>query len=60
MEKALLLKPAGEVESLAEEVPDFDLLVQVHRPRIFRFLLASLRDRESAENLTQECFVRAY
>jgi DNA-directed RNA polymerase specialized sigma24 family protein len=23
-------------------------------------LLASLRDRESAENLTQDCFVRAY
>jgi RNA polymerase sigma-70 factor, ECF subfamily len=39
---------------------DFDALVDVHRPRIFRFLLASLRDRESAENLTQECFLRAY
>ncbi len=39
---------------------DFDALVCEHRPRIFRFLLASLRDRESAENLTQECFVRAY
>ena len=39
---------------------DFDSLVRLHRPRIFRFLLASLRDRESAENLTQDCFVRAY
>jgi RNA polymerase sigma-70 factor (ECF subfamily) len=39
---------------------DFDSLVELHRPRIFRFILASLRDRESAENLTQECFLRAY
>jgi RNA polymerase sigma-70 factor (ECF subfamily) len=34
--------------------------VRLHRPRIFRFILASLRDRETAENLTQDCFVRAY
>ncbi len=42
------------------ELRDFDLLVKRHRPRIFRFLLASLRDRGLAENLTQDCFVRAY
>lgn len=39
---------------------DFDALVSEYRPRIFRFILASLRNRESAENLTQECFVKAY
>ena len=39
---------------------EFETLVQQHRPRIFRFLLATLRDKQSAENLTQECFVRAY
>jgi RNA polymerase sigma-70 factor (ECF subfamily) len=44
----------------SEVMQDFDALVSQHRPRIFRFILASLRDRESAENLTQECFVRAY
>jgi RNA polymerase sigma-70 factor, ECF subfamily len=44
----------------SEVMQDFDALVSEHRPRIFRFLLASLRNRESAENLTQECFVRAY
>jgi len=42
------------------ELGDFDSLVRRYRPRIFRFLLASLRDRASAENLTQDCFVRAY
>lgn len=44
----------------AEEMEDFEALVRQHRPRIFRFLLASLRDRESAENLTQDCLIRAY
>jgi len=39
---------------------EFDTMVQAYRPRVFRFLLASLRDRESAENLTQDCFLRAY
>jgi RNA polymerase sigma-70 factor (ECF subfamily) len=39
---------------------DFDSLVRQHRPRVFRFVFASLRNRETAENLTQDCFVRAY
>ncbi len=39
---------------------DFESLLEQNRPRVFRFLLASLRNKESAENLTQECFVRAY
>src|SRR5690349_17814443 len=47
-------------KSRAEEMEDFEALVRQHRPRIFRFLLASLRDRETAENLTQDCFVKAY
>jgi len=47
-------------EPRADELADFDALVQAHRPRIFRFILASLRNRETAENLTQDCFVRAY
>jgi RNA polymerase sigma-70 factor, ECF subfamily len=48
-------------QALSSEVmSDFDAVVGEYRPRIFRFILASLRDRESAENLTQECFVKAY
>lgn len=43
-----------------DELHDFDALVRAHRPRIFRFLLASLRNRETAENLTQDCFVKAF
>jgi len=60
MEKGLLLKTDSDAERCSAGFPDFDSLVELHRPRIFRFLLASLRDREAAENLTQECFVRAY
>ena len=58
MERALSSEaaPAGTNGPL----DDFETLVEQHRPRIFRFLLASLRNRESAENLTQDCFVRAY
>ncbi len=43
-----------------DELQDFDSLVRQHRPRVFRFLLASLRNRETAENLTQDCFIKAY
>jgi RNA polymerase sigma-70 factor, ECF subfamily len=47
-------------ESGTEGLEDFDSLVRLHRPRIFRFILASVRDRETAENLAQDCFVKAY
>jgi len=53
------LAPVVEAPS-AGGLNDFESLVQQHRPRIFRFLIASLRDREAAENLTQDCFVRAF
>lgn len=42
------------------ELADFDEVVRVYRPRIFRFLMASLGDRDVAESLTQDCFLKAY
>src|ERR1041385_5985744 len=61
MEKGLLPEPVPAAERpAAGGGQDFDSLVRQHRPRIFRFLLASLRDRDAAENLTQDCFVRAF
>lgn len=39
---------------------DFDRLVYLHQRRIYRVLLAVLRDAEAADTLTQECFLRAY
>jgi RNA polymerase sigma-70 factor (ECF subfamily) len=41
-------------------IEDFSGIVQRNRPFIYRFLLASLRDADLAETLTQECFLKAY
>ena len=38
---------------------DFSRIALSHRPIIFRFLAASLKDADLAETLTQECFLRA-
>jgi len=39
---------------------DFDLVVREHQRRIYRVLLGLVRDPDLADNLTQDCFVRAY
>lgn len=44
-------------EAAAREFSD---IVLAHRPHIFRFLLASTRDVDLAETLTQECFLKAH
>jgi RNA polymerase sigma-70 factor, ECF subfamily len=48
---------ATAAEMAAQE---FSLVAQSHRQQIFRFLLASTRDMDLAENLTQECFLKAH
>ena len=47
-------------EQAVLELADFDEVVRVYRPRILRFLLSSLADRDVAEALTQECFLKAW
>ena len=42
------------------EIEDFDAVVRLYWPKIFRFALASLRDRDAAESLAQDCFLKAY
>jgi len=39
---------------------EFALIVERHRVQIFRFLLASTRDVDLAETLTQDCFLKAH
>src|ERR1035437_10874239 len=46
-----------EMEAAAQE---FSSVFQAHRLQIFRFLLASTRDMDLAETLTQECFLKAH
>jgi RNA polymerase sigma-70 factor, ECF subfamily len=45
-------------EELAGE--EFARVVASHRQQIFRFLLASTRDMDLAETLTQDCFLKAH
>lgn len=42
------------------EFEDFDALVLAEQRRIYRVLLAMLRDPDAADSLTQECFLKAY
>jgi RNA polymerase sigma-70 factor (ECF subfamily) len=61
METVLLreLVPAM-AQSATRQLADFDGVVQLYQTGIFRFILGSLRDRDAAETLTQECFLKAY
>ena len=51
---------ADDFRGRAAELEDFDSVVRLHWPRVFRFALASLRDRDAAETVTQDCFLKAY
>lgn len=44
----------------SRELDDFEAVVRVHWLKVFRFALASLRDRHAAETLAQDCFFKAY
>lgn len=50
------------IKATAEQIAahEFDGVVAIHRAQIFRFLLASTRDVDLAETLTQECFLKAH
>lgn len=42
------------------EIEDFDEVVRVYWPRVFRFALASLRDYDAAQTIAQDCFYKAH
>jgi RNA polymerase sigma-70 factor (ECF subfamily) len=54
------LKPMTIATDEAFAADEFSRVVTTHRPQIFRFLLASTRDVELAETLTQDCFLKAH
>jgi RNA polymerase sigma-70 factor, ECF subfamily len=47
-------------DRMMAELDDIDMLCATYRPRIYRYALLSLRDPDLAENVTQDCFLRAY
>src|SRR6201990_3012626 len=54
------LEPMTKASADEIAAQDFATVVARHRPQIFRFLLASTRDVDLAETLTQECFLKAH
>jgi RNA polymerase sigma-70 factor, ECF subfamily len=57
MEKDILRSAGPDVAMFAL---DFEALVRLYRPKVFRFALASLGDVDAAETVTQDCFLRAH
>ena len=51
---------AATLELPCAGIQDFDEVVRLYWARVFRFALASLRDRDAAQTLAQDCFLRAY
>jgi len=47
-------------QTVAMPDAEFAEVASRYRPQIFRFLLASLRDPDVAETLTQDCLLKAY
>jgi RNA polymerase sigma-70 factor (ECF subfamily) len=54
------LSPA--VTEKAEEISAerFDEIMRLHQRRVYRVIFLLVRDRDTADTLTQECFLRAY
>jgi RNA polymerase sigma-70 factor (ECF subfamily) len=48
------------VDSSRAELEDFDEVVHLYWRCVHRFILASVRDADAAQTLTQDCFLRAY
>lgn len=42
------------------ELDDVDALVRKYRPYILRYALSALKDRDLAESVAQDCFLRAF
>jgi RNA polymerase sigma-70 factor (ECF subfamily) len=47
-------------EHRISELEDIDALVREYKPKVFRFVAFSLSDRDAAESITQDCFLKAH
>jgi RNA polymerase sigma-70 factor (ECF subfamily) len=50
----------NEPATAPSEAVGFAEVAERYRPQIFRFLLASVRDTDAAETLTQDCLLKAH
>ncbi len=60
METALIETPAPGIAEQRISPGEFESIVRDHQRRIYRLLVALLRNRDEADDLTQECFLRAF
>src|SRR5579871_7027266 len=54
------VEPMTIITAQETAAQEFAAVVTAHRQQIFRFLLASTRDPDLAETLTQDCFLKAH
>ncbi len=61
MREALIEEAVARAPARCRILPDdFEPIVREHQQRIYRILFLMLRDADEADNLTQECFLRAF
>jgi len=60
MASSITLETMTSLTADERSAEEFSRIVTSHRPQIFRFLLASTRDVDLAETLTQECLLKAH
>src|SRR6266478_6138006 len=53
-----LIALAGEAS--ISELEDIDAVIRVYKPKVFRFVAFSVTDRDAAESITQDCFLKAH
>ena len=46
--------------NVISELDDIDELVRLYWPRVLRYVTFSINDRDLAESITQDCFLKAY
>src|SRR5229473_695814 len=47
-------------EASISELEDIDALIRLYKPKVFRFVAFSVTDRDAAESITQDCFLKAH
>jgi RNA polymerase sigma-70 factor (ECF subfamily) len=60
MEYAATPELINSITNAVSATEDWESVLRLYRPKVFRFILASLRDKDAAETLTQDCFWKAY
>lgn len=58
-----ILAASRQAQAAAEagiSAEDFDGIIRLHQRRVYRVIFLLLRDADAADQLTQECFLRAY